>query len=78
MSGPKHSNRQSRSDQALGDRREHELLTVPDAARALSVTPGRVRQLLVERRIAGARKVGRDWLIPAPARVLPPRAKTQE
>lgn len=43
--------------------------TVAQAARALGVTPGRVRQLLWEGRIVGARKHGRDWLIPAPVRV---------
>ncbi|HXF67427.1 MAG TPA: helix-turn-helix domain-containing protein [Burkholderiales bacterium] len=43
--------------------------TVAEAAAVLGVTPGRVRQLLSEGRIIGARKHGRDWLIPAPVRV---------
>lgn len=44
-------------------------LTCKEAAAELNVTDGRVRQLLMEGRIWGARKFGRDWLIPSPIRV---------
>lgn len=44
-------------------------LTVAEVAAALGVSTGRVRQLLGQGRIYGARKLGRDWMIPAPVRV---------
>lgn len=43
-------------------------LTTTEYAHRLGINPSRVRQLLAEGRIPGARKHGRDWLIPADAR----------
>lgn len=48
------------------------ILTADEAATVLGVSERRVRQLLDAGRIAGARKLGRDWAIPAPVQVLPP------
>lgn len=42
-------------------------LTTADAARALQRTPARIRQLCQAGRLPGARRHGRDWLIPASA-----------
>jgi excisionase family DNA binding protein len=44
------------------------MLTVKEIAKVWGVSPCRVRQLLKDNRIAGARKVGRDWLIPKDAK----------
>jgi len=41
--------------------------TVEEFARDAGVNPSRVRQLLLAGRIPGARKHGRDWMIPAGA-----------
>lgn len=51
-------------------------VTVAEAARVLGVTTGRVRQLLTARRIDGARKHGRDWVIPVPVIVLRGRGRS--
>jgi excisionase family DNA binding protein len=40
------------------------MITVKEAADILKLSDGRVRQLLSEQRIRGAKKVGRDWLLP--------------
>lgn len=40
-------------------------MTSTQSAAALGIQPSRVRQLAIAGRFAGARKVGRDWLIPA-------------
>jgi len=40
------------------------MITVKQCARMLKVTDGRVRQLLMERRIVGAKKFGHAWMIP--------------
>lgn len=48
-------------------------LTTRQAAAALSLHPSRIRRLLADGRIEGAVKHGRDWVIPAPVRVLPPK-----
>lgn len=42
-------------------------ITVPEAAAAWGASEPRIRQWLVDGRIKGAEKVGRDWLIPASA-----------
>lgn len=49
------------------------LISVTDAATLLGYHQSRVRQLLAEGRIKGARKVGSVWVIPHPPTVLPPR-----
>ena len=46
-------------------------LTADLAARELGISGARVRKLLSEGRIRGARKVGRDWVVPAPIEVVP-------
>lgn len=48
------------------------LLTIPEAAPVLGLTVQRVRVLAREGRLVGARKIGRDWLIPLPVVVDPP------
>lgn len=40
------------------------MITVQQAAKKLKVTPRRVRVLCGQGRIAGAEKIGRDWLLP--------------
>lgn len=40
-------------------------LTAAQAAQRLGVVPQRMRLLLLQGRIRGAVKVGRDWVIPA-------------
>ena len=42
------------------------LVTVSDAAAELDLSHARVRQLCLAGLIVGARKVGRDWMIPSP------------
>ncbi len=49
------------------------LLTTREAAARLGYTIRRVRQLIAEKRIPRARRVGRDWLIDEPLEVLPPK-----
>ena len=46
-------------------------LTADLAARELGVSGARVRKLLSDGRIEGARKIGRDWVVPTPVRVSP-------
>lgn len=48
-------------------------LTAEQAAEILGVTPRRVRTLCRAGRIVGARKIGRDWIIPNPPSVVPAR-----
>lgn len=56
-------------------------ITVPEAARRLGVTRQWVFRLCQDGRITGARKIGRQWVIPAGAKIetLPgPRLRTTE
>jgi len=48
-------------------------LSTQQAADKLGVNCSRVRALLAQGRIAGAQKVGRNWIIPDPPRILGPR-----
>lgn len=52
-----------------------EWITVPEAARRLGVSRQWVLKLCVDGRIPGARQIGRQWEIPAGAKIkeLPPR-----
>lgn len=50
-----------------------EALTPTEAAHRRGVTPNRIRQLCRAGRIEGARKHGRDWIIPATATINPPQ-----
>ena len=43
------------------------MLTVKQYAAKFNISPARVHQFLREDRIEGAKKVGRDWLIPKEA-----------
>ena len=52
--------------------------TTEKAAEDRGVSPRRIRQLLRERRIQGAVKLGRQWIIPIPVVILPPRPLPQE
>lgn len=47
------------------------------AAALLKLTPQRVRVLCRQRRIPGARRIGRDWLLPEKLEVVPPRRGPQ-
>lgn len=49
---------------------EMKFVTTAEAARELNVSSRMVRFLLAQDRIPGAMKVGRDWVIPSPVRVL--------
>ncbi len=53
-------------------RHDIRILTVSEAAERLGVSDIRVRQLLAQGRIVGARKLGRDGAIPAPIEIEPP------
>jgi phage baseplate assembly protein gpV len=48
------------------------LVTMPEAAKELRLSVQRVRVLARTGRLVGARKLGRDWLIPSPVVVNPP------
>ncbi|MBM3933067.1 MAG: DUF2283 domain-containing protein [SAR202 cluster bacterium] len=48
-----------------------ENMTVEMAAREIGVSGSRMRQLLAAGRIQGARKLGRDWIVPTPVRMVP-------
>lgn len=47
------------------------LLTAEQAARELNISPRRMRQLLRDGRVEGARRVGRSWMIPTALTVDP-------
>lgn len=55
------------------------MLSVPQAAEILEKRDGgkynvsHVRLLCTQGRIKGAVKVGRNWVIPEPVKILPPR-----
>lgn len=51
-----------------------ELITVPEAARRLGLSRSRIAKLAKDGRIPGAKKYGRQYLIPAGATIeaLPP------
>ena len=40
------------------------LVTIAAAADALGISPVRMRQLCQARRVRGAEKIGRDWMVP--------------
>ena len=44
-----------------------EYLTTPQAAAKLGLTTGRVRQLAIAGELPGAKRFGRDWMIPKEA-----------
>jgi hypothetical protein len=46
-------------------------LTIPVAAVLLDISPRRLRVLCAAGRVQGAKKLGRDWLIPSPVQVVP-------
>ena len=47
-------------------------VTAQRAAAECGVSLSRIRQLLQQGRVEGARKFGRQWLVPTPVVVLPP------
>lgn len=40
------------------------MISVDEAAQILGVSPRRVRTLCTQERIKGAKKIGRDWVLP--------------
>ena len=48
------------------------MITVKQFAERYGVTSLRIRQFIAEGRIAGAKKLGRDWFIPDRAVIRPP------
>lgn len=48
-------------------------LTSQQAAESLGLTRRRIRQLCESGQIAGAVKLGRDWMIPPKFKVFPPK-----
>ena len=52
------------------------MITVKQFADKHAVTTARIRQFIAENRIAGARKLGRDWFIPNRAVIRPPANAT--
>lgn len=44
---------------------EGNLVSLPEYARIRGLTPQRIRQLIGRGRVPGARKIGRNWLIPS-------------
>ena len=51
-------------------------VTAQRAAAECGVSLTRIRQLLQQGRVEGARKFGRQWLVPTPVVVLPPTRDT--
>ena len=47
-------------------------VTAQRAAAECGVSLTRIRQLLLQGRVEGAKKFGRQWLVPTPVIVLPP------
>ena len=47
------------------------LITVRSAAAKLGISPRRIQVLCAQGRMKGAKKLGRDWLIPSPPVVTP-------
>ena len=45
------------------------LITAATAARELGVSPARIRQLAGAGRIKGAKRMGRDWIMPSLLRI---------
>ena len=54
------------------------LLHVAKFAARIGVSPARVRQLCAVGRVAGARKVGKVWVVPADAYVIPARLRAKK
>lgn len=52
-------------------------LTSQQAADSLGLTRRRIRQLCESGQIAGAVKLGRDWMIPPKFKVCPPPKKAK-
>ena len=50
---------------------DEKLITSEPAAKELGMSVRRLQALLQQGRVEGARKVGRDWVIPSPVRVSP-------
>jgi excisionase family DNA binding protein len=50
---------------------KNELISVQAAAQVLGVSERHVRRLAQVGRVQGAKKIGRDWLIPSPPVVTP-------
>ncbi|MGH8527513.1 MAG: helix-turn-helix domain-containing protein [Gammaproteobacteria bacterium] len=50
---------------------KEDFITVAMAAQRLGVSPRWLAKLCADRRIPGARKPGRDWMIPVGARIEP-------
>lgn len=48
------------------------LVTVERAAAERGVSTRRIRQLLLQGRVEGAVKLGKQWVIPTPVVILPP------
>lgn len=51
---------------------EEDLITVPEVATRLGVSRQWILKLCRDGRITGARKPGRDWLIPEGSKIEPP------
>ena len=51
------------------------ILPVSKFASRLGISPARVRQLCAVGRVAGARKVGKVWVVPADTYIIPARLK---
>ena len=52
-------------------------VTAQRAAAECGVSLTRIRQLLLQGRVEGAKKFGRQWLVPTPVVVLPPTRDTR-
>ena len=49
--------------------------TAERAAEEHGVSPRRMRQLLQQERVQGAVRIGRQWCVPLPVVVLPPKER---
>jgi len=47
------------------------LILAAEAAQRLGVTPARIRQFCQQRRVPGARLIGRNWMLPDNFEVKP-------
>ena len=52
-------------------------VTAQRAAAECGVSLTRIRQLLLQGRVEGAKKFGRQWLVPTPVIILPPTRDTR-
>ena len=56
--------------------KRQEYVTIPEAARRMNKSRQMVHRYVKLKRVKGARRMGRDWLVPWPLTTLKPDRKT--